>query len=300
VSGGLSSDFYRLHDGEGPLQPGLWSLLDMMNFTLSGVTTFLGMLTAERVMAAGKAQQSASIGAPLSAIISADDRKRIASLLGLGTAQSGRLELEATSNRIERVMVLLRDPHRIKHEQIANELKILKETADDEIMYRYFYHYPVAKAKKLRAFEGEWSESNASFPSARESALNATDCYAIGQSDACVFHCMQVLESGLRVLAKNVGLKFDTQQWQNIINEVESKISIMRKNGIPDLSKAEKDRRLQFLSEAAKEFSYFKDGWRNFVAHGHDKYDDPKALSVLEHTRAFMNHLASQLSEEAS
>jgi hypothetical protein len=234
----------------------------------------------------------------LSAIISDDDRKRLASLLGLGTAQPGRLELEATSNRIERVIVLLRDLHPIKHEQIANELKILKETADDEIRYRYFYHHPVAKAKKLRAFEGEWYESNKSFPSAREGALNATDCYAIGQSDACVFHCMQVLESGLRVLANNVGLRFDTQQWQNIVNEIESGVSVMRKNGIPNTPKAEKDRRLQFLSEAAKEFAYFKDGWRNFVAHGHDKYDDHKALSVLEHTRAFMNHLASQLSED--
>jgi hypothetical protein len=64
--------------------------------------------------------------------------------------------------------------------------------------------------------------------------------------------------------------------------------------------KGEKDRKLQFLSEAAKEFAYFKDGWRNFVSHGHEKYDDAKALSVLEHTRAFMNHLASQLSEDSS
>ena len=89
-------------------------------------------------MAAGKAWQSASLGAPLSAIISDDDRKRLASLLGLGTAQSGRLELEATSNRIERVIVLFTGPSiPIGANKIANELKILKETADDEIRYRY-------------------------------------------------------------------------------------------------------------------------------------------------------------------
>jgi hypothetical protein len=297
VSGDLSLEFRGLHDGDGALRSGLWSLLDMMNFTFSGLAMFLELLAGERVMAAGKAQQSVSIGAPLSANISDDDRKWIAGLLGLGTAQSGRLELEATYNRIERVMILLRAPHPIKHEQIANELKIVKETADDELRYRYFYYYPIAKAKKLRAFEGEWSESNASFPLARESALNATDCYAIGQSDACVFHCMHVLESGLRVLARNVGLTFDTQQWKNIIDEIETKIGTMRDNGIHGVTKAEKDKRLQFLSEAAKEFFYFKDGWRNFVAHGRDKYDEHKALSVLEHTRAFMNHLASQLSE---
>jgi hypothetical protein len=88
MSGGLSPEFSELHDGEVSLRHGLWSLLDMMNFTLSGATTFLGLLAGERVMAAGKAQQSAAIGAPLSALVSDGDRKRIASLLGLGTVQS--------------------------------------------------------------------------------------------------------------------------------------------------------------------------------------------------------------------
>jgi hypothetical protein len=54
---------------------------------------------------------------------------------------------------------------------------------------------------------------------------------------------------------------------------------------------------MQFLSEAAKEFFYFKDGWRNYVAHGRAAYDEHQALGVLEHTRSFMNHLATRLSE---
>jgi hypothetical protein len=299
VSGDLPSEFSKLHDGDGPLGPGMWSLLEMMDFTLSGLIMFLELLASERVMAATKAAQSASVGPAFPEVISDDDRKRIAGLLGLGAQQSRRLELEATHNRIERVLLLLRQPHPIKHEQLSNEIRILKETADDELRFRYFYYYPIDKAKKLRLFETEWSSSNKSFPSARASALNASDCYAIGQPNACVFHCMHVLESGLRVLANNVGLTFDTQQWKNIIDEIETKIGNIRDNGIPGVAKAEKDKRLQFLSEAAKEFFYFKDGWRNFVVHGHDKYDDPRALSVLEHTRVFMNHLASQLSEDA-
>jgi hypothetical protein len=42
---------------------------------------------------------------------------------------------------------------------------------------------------------------------------------------------------------------------------VKSKEWGMQDNGIPGLSKEDKDARLQFLSEAAKEFGYFKDGW---------------------------------------
>ncbi len=54
---------------------------------------------------------------------------------------------------------------------------------------------------------------------------------------------------------------------------------------------------MQFLSEAAKEFFYFKDGWRNHVSHNRGTYDEHQAASVLEHTRSLMNHVATPLSE---
>jgi hypothetical protein len=54
---------------------------------------------------------------------------------------------------------------------------------------------------------------------------------------------------------------------------------------------------MSFYSAAAKEFFYFKDGWRNYVSHGGDPYDEDEAFSVLEHVRAFMSHLGSRLGE---
>jgi hypothetical protein len=102
---------------------------------------------------------------------------------------------------------------------------------------------------------------------------------------------MQALESGLRSLAADVGLTFDVQQWNAIIEQIASKITDLRKT-LP--AGAGKNDRTQFLSEAAKEFFYFKDD----VSHGRAAYDEYQALSVLEHTRSFMNHLATRLSEE--
>jgi len=61
-----------------------------------------------------------------------------------------------------------------------------------------------------------------------------------------------------------------------------------------DLDRTE---RLVFLSQAVKEFVYFKDGWRNFAMHGLEEYDAPKALSILNHVKTFMAHLATKLSE---
>jgi hypothetical protein len=156
-----------------------------------------------------------------------DDRIRIKEIIKLGAMVANKLELSATYARLERLSSALnREPFYFS--SLANELKVLNEAADDELKHRYFFYYPIDKARKVNTFVMEWSDSNDKFASARESALNATDCYALGKSDACVFHCMQVLESGLRVLAKNVGLTFDTQQWQNVINEIESRITSMR------------------------------------------------------------------------
>jgi hypothetical protein len=49
-----------------------------------------------------------------------------------------------------------------------------------------------------------------------------------------------------------------------------------------------RNERLQFLSEAAIEMRYFKDGWRNYVSHGRGAYDEHNARGIIEHVRAFM------------
>jgi hypothetical protein len=105
---------------------------------------------------------------------------------------------------------------------------------------------------------------------------------------------MRVLEHGLRALAKDVGKSFDVQNWQNIIDQIESEIRNIGKSLPSGMAKNE---RLQFLSEAAKEFAYFKDGWRNYVSHNRGTYDEHQARSVMEHVRSFMTTLSSRLSE---
>jgi hypothetical protein len=105
---------------------------------------------------------------------------------------------------------------------------------------------------------------------------------------------MRVLEHGLRALANDVGLTFDVQNWQNIIDQIEAKIRELGKS-LP--RGVDKNERLQFLSEAAKEFVYFKDGWRNYVSHSRGTYDKHQARSVMEHVKSFMNTLSTKLTE---
>jgi hypothetical protein len=170
----------------------------------------------------------------------------------------------------------------------------LRNAIDNELKEHLYYQYPKAKGQKLRSLEVDWQTAVESFPSIGADAFSATDCYAMGHNTAATFHCMRVLERGLSAVAAELGLSFDVQQWQNIIEQIESKI-VETRNALP--RGAEKNEKMQFLSEAAKEFFYFKDGWRNYVSHNRGNYDDHQALSILEHTRSFMCHLATQLSE---
>ena len=78
-----------------------------------------------------------------------------------------------------------------------------------------------------------------------------------------------------------------------LISQIESKIK--KEQNLP--KSPQKSERLKFLSEAAKEFTYFKDGWRNYVSHGRSKYDEPQSLSAINHVITFMINLSTELNE---
>jgi plasmid stabilization system protein ParE len=258
----------------------------MITYQAFGLVQWLALLDQERRI----------FGTAPDTVMDDRDRQRIDGFLTFAGTLVDQLELTGTENRIVRFRQAIRGALVLRG-AVALELRTLYEALQDDLNFKYFYFYPGAKASLLLRLEGDWAKTLAAFPAARADATSAVDCYAIGHNNAAVFSCMMVLERGLESLAADVGLTFDTQQWKTIIDEIEKKIESIRDHGLPGTGKKEKDGRLQFLSEAAKEFFYFKDAWRNYVSHGHAAYDEYQALGVVEHTRAFMNHLSDHLSE---
>ena len=140
----------------------------------------------------------------------------------------------------------------------------------------------------------DWAEAIEAFPSIKNDARSATDSWALGHPDGAVFYLMRILERGLAALAADVGVEMGVKNWQNIIEQIEARIR--------DLSKTlptgpDRIARLGFLSEGAKEFIYFKDGWRNHSAHSRTSYDQHQARSAMEHVRQFMIVLSARLRE---
>jgi hypothetical protein len=80
---------------------------------------------------------------------------------------------------------------------------------------------------------------------------------------------------------------------QTIIDDIEDEIEDRQKK----LKAKKPSDFLTFLSEAAKEFRYFKDAWRNHSAHGRAAYDENDARKVLIHVRDFMEHISTRLKD---
>jgi HEPN domain-containing protein len=132
------------------------------------------------------------------------------------------------------------------------------------------------------------AEVAAAFPDATRDIAAAARCLALDEWTACVFHSMRVLEHGLRSLAQRFGVPFAQDSWHKVIEGVETGIEALRNK--PGLT--EKDRAaITALSEAATQFRYFKDAWRNHVAHAREHYDERDAERVFSHVRDFMQHM---------
>ncbi len=204
------------------------------------------------------------------------------------------LEFEIGAGRARIRNMMRRIDKGITNRELAVELRVLRETIDDGLKGQLVYRYEDRQRLTFSNWKRDWQTVLNAFPSATVDIRSGVDLWALHYSTASVFHMMRVLETGLKILAADVGKAFTVQNWQNIIEQIEAEIKIAGKS-LPQ--SAGKSERLRFLSAAAKEFMYFKDGWRNYVSHNRSAYTDDEAESVMVHVRQFMATLAERLSE---
>jgi hypothetical protein len=204
------------------------------------------------------------------------------------------LDLSAAQLQIQHVW---NHADRWTRRQLADGLTTLRWTIEQELNDKFFLFLDKREAELFESLEPFGGKVASAFPSANRELREAAKCIALDQGTASVFHSMRAVGSGIGSLADQVGKTFDVQQWNVILNEIESEIGKMRRTGIPGLSKHEKDETLEFLSRAAAQIGYFKDGWRNYVSHNKRPYDVKEAAGVYEHVGTFMSVLSERLSE---
>lgn len=176
---------------------------------------------------------------------------------------------------------------------LHEQLKTFRQMIQEEMKQHLFLYVETGKAKWYVLPQPFGDVVTTTFPSTSYDIVEASKCLALERYTACVLHVMRVLEKGLWAFAKDLNISFQAENWGTIIDQIKSKIDPM----IRDKKSPERDERIQFYSEAAKEFAYFKDGWRNYAMHSKSKYSEEEALQIFNHVNDFMNHLSKKLKE---
>jgi hypothetical protein len=167
------------------------------------------------------------------------------------------------------------------YRELNLELIHLSESLGRELKKAVVFQIPPERRDYFERDELFGPKVAAAFPSCERDIRKAGSCYAFGQEDACVHHLMLVLERGLNALAAKVGVPYQRSNWQNIIDQIASKLKSVPKG-------TERD----FYVEVNAQFGFLKDAYRNHSEHARDDhYDMPKALSILNHVLGFMQAL---------
>jgi hypothetical protein len=173
-------------------------------------------------------------------------------------------------------------------------LKNFNTTLEDELRRRVFLYVSPEDLSFYKTPEAFFPFTIKAYPNSRYDVAEAGRCFALGCYTASVYHAMGVVQAGLHALATDLGVKFsysiDLAEWGSVIGKIEDEIKPFREGPRTD----EKDRKLSFYSGCASQFRYFKDAWRNHVAHMREEYDRDQAHSILLHVRDFMERMSQR------
>lgn len=189
--------------------------------------------------------------------------------------------------------VILLDAKLLDLPKSTGEMNMLELAIKSELKDRLFLQITSNRAAFYDNNGVLTDNAKAAFPLAFQELRNASNCHACEMDTASVFHCMRSLENGLKAFASDLSVAYNTQNWQNLLDEFDAAIKAERAK----TNSAQKQERLQFLSEASAEFRHFKDAWRNYVSHNKTTYDESQARRVLDHVASFIETLSKHLKE---
>ncbi|HEY4380930.1 MAG TPA: hypothetical protein VGN01_11330 [Acidobacteriaceae bacterium] len=208
---------------------------------------------------------------------------------------AGHTELDAFRDHIDRILPKLREPYPAV--DLAMELRYLRDTLHSGLRRMSFLYLPPLHANTyLHPLVG-FAATVKAFPSTEAHIREGVRCHTFGLYTASVYHLMAVAQVGLYALANDLKVAFkfplELAEWQSIIEAIETKIEPMRH--LP--RSTAKDEDLAFYSGCAVQFRYFKDAWRNHIAHMREAYDESQSFTICLHVRDFMEKLSTRISE---
>jgi hypothetical protein len=184
----------------------------------------------------------------------------------------------------------LRDCQEYEWPAVAENARLTRQVILNDLGQHLFFCIEGTEARGFGRPEPWGALVNERYSAASKDIEAAHRCLALREWTASVFHCMRVLEHGLRPMATRFDVSFATDSWHAVIQGIENGIDGLRnKKGLTEADRKD----ITFYSDAAMQFRYFKDAWRNHVSHARTHYDDKDAPRIHDHVRDFMQHLAT-------
>jgi hypothetical protein len=153
---------------------------------------------------------------------------------------------------------------------------------------------PPERTKYYRVSNLFGDEVGRKLPKITEDVANAGSCFAVGQSTACVFHLMRVMEHCVQRLGRKLRVSIDPnrESWHQIMIHVHTQV-----NALPGGARASRPQnaRKQRFAMAAGRLDHVRIVWRNDVMHPKATYDEAEALEVLTAVEAFLKSVADLL-----
>lgn len=195
-----------------------------------------------------------------------------------------------------RVATKIADPGRTTltlHELLSS----LRAGWDNELRKQKFLCIPLVDVDYYDHDQLFGAEVHQKFSDAASDIKSAGNCYATGNSTACVYHLMRVSEFGMRRLAARLAVKLTHKRkpmpvefatWDKVITACKNKINLIRQKPIGP----KRQEQLELYSDAADHCLFVKDIWRNNASHTRQPYTPAEAMAAFERVRDFMKFLA--------
>jgi len=214
------------------------------------------------------------------------DRQLIADMTQKCDSLTEFMFLPATADRRQRLQIALDGG--CLYPELGTQLRILRETLEDEVKHLLVLHMPPGQA--LYFYAGDnllGAEVIAKFPQLGPDIDEAGKCLGSGRHTATVFHLMRVMEVGVQQFGEALGVTLldatsCEKSWNQILEQSDKALKAIPKSEPTRAAKAEVSALLGAVRIA----------WRNEVMHPRASYTLEETERILNATRAYMCELA--------
>ena len=248
--------------------------------------------------------ENAAMASNRTCLLSESERTKISSIIQEATQESNRMGLTQLEGEFSQMFGLLLRPDGCSHEVLAAELGRVHRAIHSQFMKLDCVLIPLNKSKYFQndnLFDNGVVFPSIAFPSAKAEIRDAGNCLALDLHTAAVFHLMRATNIGARALARSLGIieirskELDYCRDETLFEAVQEKIKSVNVSGTTRDGAWEREN--GYYRGLLVDLRYFKDEYRDPVAHARKSYTENGALNVFDQVRNFMQRLATRISE---